>query len=250
MNTIDFHKTITDEILAIKDRVRKLINHWGEDGRYKEAVLKSIILKFLPEKYRIASGFVIKQTANRGTHEPSKQIDLIIYDTAFPVLFKENDFVILTADAVVGIIEVKANVVNQNLTEVIKKCNNIGKFIFDGRFNKEKKFFNGIFSYDSIINNEDLLVEKIKNGYEEFLQYEDYYRYCVNHITPNKDYFYKFWEQELTLELEPNYIYKIENLAFSFFISNLIDWLSENSVIENSNIWFPTDKTNLTKKKF
>ena len=51
MNTIDFHKTTTKELLAIKDRVPYLINHWGEDGRYKEAVLKSVISRFLPEKF-------------------------------------------------------------------------------------------------------------------------------------------------------------------------------------------------------
>jgi len=118
MNTIDFHKSTTAKLLAIKDRVRNLINHWGEDGRYKEAVIKTMIQRFLPEKYKIGTGFIIRQTANRGEHEPSRQIDLIIYDTSYPILFKESDFVILKPDAVVGIIEVKANAINQGLIDI------------------------------------------------------------------------------------------------------------------------------------
>jgi len=250
MNIIEFHKTTTNELIAIKDRVRNLIKHWGEDGRYKEAVLKSVISKFLPEKYRVATGFVVKQTNDRSIHESSKQIDIIIYDISFPVLFKENDFVILTADAVVGIIEVKADVLNLNLFDVAKKCNENGEFIYKARFNKGKKFFNGIFSYDSTVNNEENIITKIKEAQELFINNENYKKYIVNHISFNKDYFYKFWEQELLANLLPNYLYKIENLSFSYFISNLVDWLSENSVIENSNLWFPTDKTTLRKQKF
>ena len=55
MNTIDFHKSTAAELLAIKDRVRNLINHWGEDGRYKEAVIKTMIQRFLPEKFKIGT---------------------------------------------------------------------------------------------------------------------------------------------------------------------------------------------------
>lgn len=64
MSLIDYHKTTTKELLTITNKVRNLISHWGEDGRYKEAILKNIIRRFLPEKYSIATGFVIKQTDN------------------------------------------------------------------------------------------------------------------------------------------------------------------------------------------
>ena len=105
MSIEDYHKSTSNELLAIKDRERHLINHWGEDGRYKEAVLKSIILRFLPEQFNVGTGFVVRQINSQGQHKSSYQIDLIIYDTSFPVLFKEGDFVILTPDAVNAIIE-------------------------------------------------------------------------------------------------------------------------------------------------
>ena len=111
--TKKFHLTTTKELLAIQDRVRNLIDHWGEDGKYKEAILKTVIKRFLPEKYSIVSGFVVRQTNVRGEHEPSPQIDIIIYDNSFPTLFKEGDFAIVTPDSVRAIIEVKANLQKQ-----------------------------------------------------------------------------------------------------------------------------------------
>jgi hypothetical protein len=250
MDTIEFHKSTAKELLAIKDRVRNLINHWGEDGRYQEAVIKTMIQRFLPEKYRIGSGFVVRQTRERGNHEPSKQIDLIIYDTSCPILFKENDFVILTADSVLGIIEVKANATNQGLQQIVKKANENGKFIFDAKFDKSKPIFNGIFSYDSTINNVDTIANAIKIPWDETSQYQHREKFVVNHISLNQHWFYKFWEHQYVEHREPHFLYEIQELSFSFFISNLMDWISGTSVIENSNLWFPIDKSIQVKKTF
>ena len=248
MDTIEFHKSTTKELLAIKDRVRNLINHWGEDGRYQEAVIKMMIQRFLPEKFRIGSGFIARQTRERGNHKPSKQIDLIIYDTSFPILFKENDFVILTPDSVMGIIEVKADAVNQGLQQIVEKSNENGKFIFDARIDKTKPLFNGIFSYESRVINVETIANAIKTPWNNLDINK--HKYCVNHISLNQNWFYKFWEQEYNEGNHPHLLYEIRELSFSFFISNLMDWLSGTSVIENSNLWFPVDKSIEVRKTF
>ncbi|KOP36109.1 hypothetical protein DBB36_19335 [Flavobacterium sp. WLB] len=250
MNTIEFHKSTTKELLAIKDRVRNLITHWGEDGRYQEAVIKTVIQRFLPEKFKIGTGFVVRQTGIRGEHEASKQIDLIIYDTSCPILFKENDFVILTPDSILGIIEVKANATNQGLQQIVKKSNENGKFIFDAKTDKSKPIFNGIFSYDSTVNNVDTIATSIKLPWDEINQDPNKHKFCVNHISLNQNWFYKFWEQEFNELRDSHFIYKIEELSFSFFISNLMDWIGGRSVLENSNLWFPVGKSIQVKKKF
>lgn len=243
MATKAFHISTTKELLAIKDRVRDLINHWGEDGRYKEAVLKSIIQRFLPGRYVIASGFVVKQALdNNFGHVSSRQIDLLIYDTNYPVLFKESDFVIVTPDAVKAIIEVKANLRNQGLENVLRRCNSLGQFIFEGRENDQSLIFNGIFSYTGYNNNniEVLLQQNISHINEEFDNIQNSARFKVNHISFNKDWFYKFWPED-NLNSRNN-IYRIEDLSFAYFISNLMDFLSGNSVFENHDVWFPIDK--------
>lgn len=244
MNTIDFHKTTTKELLAIKDRVRLLISHWGEDGNYQEAVLKTIIKRFLPKKYTIASGFVIKQNEQRGIHESSKQIDIIIYNNDYPVLFSEGDFVIVSADSVEAIIEVKANLRNQNPEKVIRKANEIGQFIFNAKSNQTRPLFNGVFSYTGherlVIQRSENLKTKIRNANNSIREDLNQHLFKVNHVSFNKDIFYKFWSSRN--HDRNGYLYEIEDLSFSFFISNLISHLNEDSVMFNNQLWFPIDK--------
>lgn len=240
MSLIDYHRTTSSELLALTNKVRSLITHWGEDGRYKEAVLKNIIRRFLPEKYIIGTGFVVKQTQNRGEHLSSKQIDLIIYDDASPVLFKEGDFVILTPDAVRGIIEIKANLQNQIVANVLRQANENGQFVFSGKDDKTQKFFNGIFSYEGFRNN--FVMENFVDNYlqsnQDFTDDPYYLSFKVNHVSLNKDWFIKVWNEDEN----PHSIYNNEDLSFSFFISNLIDTIANKSIEKNNFIWYATDK--------
>lgn len=271
-NTKDFHLTTGKELLAVKDRLRNLVNHWGEDGRYKEAILRSVIKRFLPEKFSIVTGFVIKQTHTRGEHIPSNQIDIIIYDTSYPTLFKEGDFGVVTADSVRAIIEVKTNLENQKSKRIIEKGNEIGKFIYEGKksiwefkygminsnesrveFEKKNKFFNGIFSYEGFLSiaNYDVYKDYLIDENNQFKSIDGFDLFCVNHISFNKDVFYKYWQgfyYSFKMD-EKAYIYEMSDLSFSYFISNLMDYLSD-SIISNSNLWFPEDKSDMAKAKY
>jgi len=238
MSLLDYHRNNTLELLATNNNVRSLINHWGEEGRYKEAVLKNMIRRFLPEKYMIASGFVIRPMQNYGEHEASRQIDLIIYDNESPIIFKEGDFVITTPDSVRAIIEVKANLQNQTPRNVIREANDKGRFIFEGKTNKEEPFFNGIFSYAANNPNPERFRDHIIEANQEFEGLADYNRFKVNHISFNQNWFMKYWPEDE----HPHSMYDIENLSFSFFISNLVDTLASKSVGANNFIWFAFDK--------
>ncbi|MCW4043504.1 MAG: hypothetical protein NWE90_07260 [Candidatus Bathyarchaeota archaeon] len=48
INPEKFQKSITEELEVVKDRVRNLIGsaHWGEEGKYKEAVLTNVMRRF------------------------------------------------------------------------------------------------------------------------------------------------------------------------------------------------------------
>lgn len=238
MSIENFHKSTVTELLAVKDRVRNLINHWPEEGRHHEAVLKNIVKRFLPDQFEIGTGFVVKPTQDRQIHRSSRQIDLIIYNTAHPVLFKEGDFVILTPDAVYAIVEVKANLSNHDLTKVLQIANENGQFVYKHKV--DYPFFNGIFSFDGWRRgpSRDSIEKAIKNSIGEMDIDPNLNHFRVNHIAFNENLFYKFWQQEE----HPHKMYEINYLSFAFFISNLIDAVSVNSVIENNNLWFPLDK--------
>jgi hypothetical protein len=163
-------------------------------------------------------------------------------------LFKEGDFIIITADGVKGIIEVKANVKNQGLEKVLNKANENGKFIYLSK-TEETMFFNGIFSFEGFERlklNTSLGFEKsIQNSHSKFQDYNQAKPFLVNHISLNKDIFYKFWHQN-----DPDdgsYIYIVKDLSFSYFISNLISYLTYDSVANNFRLWFPIDKSRISK---
>jgi hypothetical protein len=247
LNLKNYHESVTKEMLIKKDRVRNLVKHWGEEGKYKEAILKNMIKKFLPPHYLIGTGFIVKPGLNRGEHIPSSQIDLIIYNSTLPILFSEEDFVILTPETVHGIIEVKTNLENQDLTAVIHKMNTVGNFIYEGLhdFSNRSPIFNGVFSFEGFneINN-ITLGDKIKKGYENIVNdnsiiIREYKYFLVNHICLNNNYFIKSWENTDGLSLSQ---YKLENLSFSYFISNLVITLCESYNDIRPDVWFPNDK--------
>jgi len=223
-----FQKSITKELYTIKNRVRNLIgsSHWGEEGRYKEAILRNVIKRFLPNNLSIGTGFVINKNNN---YTPiSGQIDVIIYDNTTPVLFSEGDFVITTYKNVKGIIEVKTKIRNDQLRGIIKDAKTNGMLI-------GKKIFNGIFSYE--------YEDDISSGtIDEVLKNAEGY---VNHISLGPDVFIKFWRREernrLNLSIESCQndfysIYNLEDLSFSYFISNLLELTCSSSL--DDRWWF------------
>lgn len=84
---VAYRKSISNELIDIKDRVRDFIDdvHWGEDGRYKEIILKECLRNHLPANIKIGTGFVMGE----GNHI-TKQIDIIIYTDSCPLLFQKR----------------------------------------------------------------------------------------------------------------------------------------------------------------
>lgn len=242
-NYLEYQKSIAAEFKAYEKRVRNLIDatHWGEEGRYKEIILMNYLKRVLPQNLSVGTGFV------RNRDEITSQIDIIIYDNSFPVLFSEGDFVITTPDNVVGIVEVKSNISSGNFLKILEKSNRNGSIIVG---KSDRYIFNGIFSYN------------IRNGYHNYidkLEENDFLSKLilrpsfqrtsqeaytlVNHITLGDEYFVKLWEGELShLELQSPYynFYELPNrLAFSYFLSNLQDSIirkAKGTSIQNKDI--------------
>jgi len=60
-----YHIFITEELQAIKRRVRHLIGaqpkSYLEDGEYKEVILRNVSGRFLPHNFITTMGFVVKE---------------------------------------------------------------------------------------------------------------------------------------------------------------------------------------------
>lgn len=234
-NYLEYRKSISDELVSIKNRVRNFIddNHWGEDGRYKEIILSGVLKNYLPQNVTVATGFVMGEN-----NKLSTQVDIIIYRNEYPILFKMEDFVVVAKESVVGIIEVKTKIGSSNIETAIKKSHENGKLI-------GKSIFNGIFGYENEFSfNGRIIGGTIRNTLQNNCGY-------INHICFGKDYFMKYWNTgnpSLDDKIQCYSSYKIEDLAFGYFISNLIEFIySETNNKEISGIMrlslFPLENT-------
>ncbi|MBS3075048.1 hypothetical protein J4429_01165 [Candidatus Pacearchaeota archaeon] len=224
-----FYESLNKELIAVKDRVRSLIGkaHWGEDGRYREAVLKNVISKFLPKSCSMGTGFVINKDK-----EITKQIDIIIYDSSSPVLFAEGDFVIVLANTVKAIIEVKSSIKSCNeLKNIIKTCEENAKKI-ETVFSRNQRMFNGVFCYEC-----KLSFETLKEALENYFNITDCSLFRkVNNISLGNKKFLHLWEYK-PFSLRG---YELRDLSFAYFISNLLVSLDSYPIkTENQHLFFP-----------
>jgi len=252
-----FQKSINQELILLKDRVKNLIeidgvNHHGEDGNYRELVLRNIIRRFLPNNLSIGTGFVIsndEEGAKRST-----QIDILIYDNSYPLLFKEGDFIITTPQSVKAIIEVKTTIVNSDLNEILEKSkDNYNLITKNGG-----EIFNGVFSYNYKYNN---LFDKRKKDKKLTPTIENSLKNTngkVNHISLGKNIFIKYWDRSFIDKLVEDdkriiargcshsffNIYELIDLSFVYFISNLIYWITDKNIDEQWWFLFPIDNKN------
>lgn len=206
-NYVEYQQSISKELISVKDRVRNFIDnrHWGEDGRYKEIILSHVLRQHLPKGVSVGTGFVVND------NNITKQIDIIVYRDDYPLLFKQDDFVIVPAECVLGIIEVKSRAYTQVGKDAICTATHNGRII--GR-----KIFNGVFAFENQtvnLGNNDI-TDALRHGAG-----------IVNNICFGKDMFIKYWEAGMPLSNpydNRNYaVYRITDLAFGYFISNLIE---------------------------
>lgn len=225
-NYLDYQKSVAAEFKAYENRVRNLIDgaHWGEEGRYKEIILMNYLKRVLPKNLSVGTGFV------RNKDEITSQIDIIVYDNTFPLLFSEGDFVIATPENVIGILEVKTMINPNQICHIIDKSN-INAEIIAG--NAEMFIFNGIFSFNISNTDPQRYIKYLKEyNYTPLLERQHFNQIvphklysCVNHIALGNSFFIKLWPigqniEDLDLPHYSMYDMK-EGLAFSYFLSNL-----------------------------
>lgn len=235
-NYLEYQKSVAAEFRALENRVRNLIdnNHWGEEGRFKEVILVNYLKRVLPKHLSVGTGFV------RNKERITNQIDIIIYENTFPLLFSEGDFIISTAENVVAIIEVKSNILSSKLCEIIHKANENAEII---KGDTDKSLFNGIFTYNAKASSDKYIENLMDFDFSHLVNRKtfnepvssDLYS-CVNHIALGSELFVRLWplgqseennERYLEGFAEPYYsFYEMQDgLAYSYFFANLQEHL-------------------------
>ena len=236
MNNEIYFRSITDEVNALQNKVRNFItNHWPTDGQWKESVLRTILRRHLPQTISIGTGFIVSET------KTSNQIDILLYDNSKPVLFKDNEFVIVTPDGVRGIIEVKTSAVKSDLESIFSKLADDIAMIPTGH--SDCRFF-GVFFYEGTGTLQNLggNPEEAQNVLTKlFNASEGSSRRTINCISIGDSFFARYWIQspEGNQLVERWHAYYLENKAPAYFIHNVIEHLCPDSVLKNNAVWYP-----------
>jgi len=229
----EFHKSLTAELYSLQDRIRQLVLHWPTDGEHKEAALRSVLRRHLPQSADVGRGFIVTEA------DSSTQIDILIVDTRKPVLFREGDLMIVTPDAVLAVAEVKTELRDGSML-----CNAIEKLAAirhlagsnDHYGPVAKRIWSGIFAFNEV----DLSHLVMMNAVGRADANRDY---PINCISAGKSKFIRFWESgQVINSREPGGVwhsYDIPDVAPSYFIGNLVDSIPPFEQSDAAYAWFP-----------
>lgn len=134
-----FAASFADELQSLSERIRGFIRHPAIVGSYRENLLQSLLKKNLPERYHVATGFVMGC---------SRQIDILIYDRIdYAPLFREGDLVVLPRQAVRAVIEVKTRLTAKEIRSSLDLISEVAKLD-----DYHPPFFKAVFAFESEIN--------------------------------------------------------------------------------------------------
>lgn len=245
MEMQEYFRSLTGECYSLRDRVRHFIGpaHWPTDGEWKESVLRSMIRRNCPDSVKIGRGFIV-------SHEHvSTQIDVLIYDASYPVLYRDGDLVFIPPASCLGVIEVKTSVTPNMFRKACEKIADVGERI---RYLKGGDIFVGVFSYESrpehFSSNQSLgVLMDVSNGLAGRI---------INHVALGDSTFLKYWKfnpsaqrggPKPSLRPPSNYqgdyqrwhLYRMSNMAFGYFIHNALVSMTPGLSVDEENVYFP-----------
>ena len=113
---VEYFRLVSDELRLQLNQVKTFIKkHNPTIGILTEEILRRFLKTYLPQGVSVEQGFVLNTKG-----ELSKQCDILIYDSQiYAPFYRINDIVVIPADAVIAMIEVKTTVTKQIFHDVI-----------------------------------------------------------------------------------------------------------------------------------
>jgi uncharacterized protein DUF6602 len=229
MRIEEYLLSLAAEVDALRDRVRHLIDdrNWQTDGEWKESVIRQVLRRHLPASVSVGRGFVVTAT------DVSHQIDVLIFDSSKPILFRDGDLAFVTPDAVLGIIEVKSRATPPIIAEAAAKLAPDMLFV---RLHPNSRAFAGVFAFEGDRDEPGAYLRAVAQAAARWENRVDFV--CVGrsrfirywHLNPEDErHFYEGWRS-----------YDLPGSAPGYFIHNVIDAVSPDSVFRNRDVWFPS----------
>lgn len=230
-----FH-SLAAEFQALQGRVRNIIHdaHWQTDGEWRESILRTVLRRHLPESVAVGRGFITSGA------ELSTQIDVLVYDRSAPVLYRDNDLVIVTPDAVRAIIEVRSTARRRELVDTARTLVRNGTL---AAFHDAEPYratpLLGLFAYEC---------ERPAHGHPSWVLRELHESASMSGGTIDQmclgaDYFVHYWRNEPKVWASFNYnhwhLYHLQGMAAGYFVNNVVQHIAGESVFRHWDAWFP-----------
>ena len=163
----------------------------------------------------------------------------MLYSADAPVLFRDGDLVFVQPAAVRGVIEVKTRLNKGGLRAAINKIKKIGEML-----PPENRAFLSIFSYAVDFSDPRVCLEFLQRGTAAKSQIVDFI--CLGDSS-----FVRYWAGNPRVSAEVVYekwhSYDLENMAYGYFIHNILMALSPKYVGLNQDTWFPQSSKEIRK---
>jgi len=233
MDVGKYYNSLNLELTALKDRVRNFIEnkHWLTDGEWKESVLRTFLARNIPQDIQVGRGFIITP---KGV---SPQIDILLYSSGSPVLFRDGDLVFIQPNAVRGIIEVKTNLTLTGLRKALQTIKPIGEML------SKQQTFLAIFSYNTSIRNNQEVLNLLREETQNDKQVVDLLCLGSSRIV-------RYWRERPHGGrglYEKWHSYALENMAYGYFIHNVLLKLRPDYIRGNKALWFPAESKEIRK---
>lgn len=168
------------------------------------------------------------------TQSSTSQIDVLIHDMSKPVVFRDGDLVFVTPDAVLGIIEVKASVGRARFGEAADR---LARNIEMIRLHPNTDAFSAFFAFE--------MEGAVLDGYlERVVTAAPTWNHRLDFAAIGDSYFIKYWHFDPKTQrrfYESWHDYDLPGLAPAYFVHNVIDAVSPQSVLSNNDVWFPAE---------
>jgi hypothetical protein len=233
MNSVEYFRDLSKELRAVQNRIRNLIGgvHWPSDGAWKESVLRTVLRRYLPPSFTVGSGFIL---TSEGV---STQIDILVCDDSAPILFRDGDFLISTADCVRAAVEVKTQLTAPKLREALGKLNQVSALM--RRRCVHPHPFLGLFCYEPATSAATDILDALQEANGQTANYE------IRALCFGDSQFYRFWEFDPRSTSRQPYdswhAYELPEIAPGYFVHNLVEFLFPHAVERAEDMWYPVD---------
>ena len=233
MNPVEYFRDLSKELRAVQNRIRNLIGdvHWPSDGAWKESVLRTVLRRYLPPSFTVGSGFILTAEGI------STQIDILVCDDSAPILFRDGDFLISTADCVRAAVEVKTELTAAKLHEALHKLNDVSALM--RRRCVQRHPFIGLFCFEPAGTAPAAILDALHEANGQPANYE------IRALCFGDSQFYRFWEFDPRSASRQPYdswhAYELPEIAPGYFVHNLVEFLFPNAVERAEDLWYPVD---------